>query len=92
MEEALTDSVKELTGTVEKITYRNESNSYTVAEVKSGREEITVVGTLPFLNEGDEADFFGEYTVHPSYGEQFKAEHFERKAPQNVGAPPAATA
>lgn len=86
MEEALTDSVKELTGTVEKITYRNESNSYTVAEVKSGREEITVVGTLPFLNEGDEAVFYGAYTVHQSYGPQFKAESFERKAPQNAAA------
>lgn len=86
MQEALTDSVKELTGTVEKITYRNESNSYTVAEVKSEKEEVTVVGTLPFLNEGDEAVFYGAYTVHPSYGPQFKAESFERRAPQNAAA------
>lgn len=86
MENALTEPVKELSGAVEKITYRNEGNSYTVAEVKVGKEQITVVGTLPFLNEGDEAVFYGEYTVHPSYGQQFKAESFERRVPQNAAA------
>ena len=86
MEEALTDSVKEIKGTVKRITYRNESNSYTVAEVLTDGKSQTVVGILPFLTEGDEAVFYGEYTVHPSYGEQFKAEGFERKAPQNSAA------
>ena len=86
MEEALTDSVKEIKGTVKRITYRNESNSYTVAEVLTDGKSQTVVGILPFLTEGDEAVFYGGYTVHPSYGEQFKAEGFERKAPQNSAA------
>ena len=86
MEEALTDSVKEIKGTVKRITYRNESNGYTVAEVLTDGKSQTVVGILPFLTEGDEAVFYGEYAVHPSYGEQFKAESFERKAPQNSAA------
>lgn len=86
MEESLTDSVNEIKGTVERITYRNESNSYTVAEVRIDSKSITVVGIMPFLAEGDEAVFCGEYTVHPSYGEQFKADRFERKAPQNSAA------
>ncbi len=75
-----------LTGTVEKITYRNQNNYYTVAVVRAGKEAVTVVGTLPFLNEGDAAEFVGVYTVHPSYGPQFKAESFERKAPENAAA------
>ena len=86
MEEALTDSLKEIKGTVERITYRNESNAYTVAEVRTEEKNLTVVGVMPFLTEGDEAVFYGEYTVHPSYGEQFKTEHFERKTPQNSAA------
>lgn len=86
MGEVLTDSVKEINGTVEKITYRNETSGYTVAEVRSGRESVTVVGSMPFLAEGDAAVFYGSYTVHPSYGEQFKAESFERKTPQNAAA------
>ncbi|MBQ7725658.1 MAG: ATP-dependent RecD-like DNA helicase [Clostridia bacterium] len=75
-----------LTGTVERITYRNPNNFYTVAVIKSGKESVTVVGTLPFLNEGDAAEFTGVYTMHPSYGEQFKAEHYERKTPENAAA------
>jgi len=69
-----------------KITFRNESNYYTVAILKSGTEEFTAVGTMPFLNEGDTAEFKGEFTVHATYGEQFKVESFERKAPQNKAA------
>ena len=71
---------------VVKITFRNESNYYTVAVLRSGTEEFTAVGTMPFLNEGDTAEFTGEFTVHATYGEQFKVESFERKAPQNKAA------
>lgn len=80
------ENTETVVGTVERITYKNEGNGYTVASVKSGKEEITVVGILPFLNEGDTAEFTGVYTVHPSYGRQFKAESFERRAPQNAAA------
>lgn len=86
MQDALADSLKEIKGTVEKITYRNEGNSYTVAEVITEGKSQTVVGIMPFLTEGDEAVFYGSYTVHPSYGEQFKAEHFERRTPRNSAA------
>ncbi len=75
-----------LTGTVERITYRNQNNYYTVASVRSGKETVTVVGTLPFLNEGEVAEFSGVFTVHPSYGSQFKAHSFERKTPENAAA------
>ena len=66
------------------ITYRNEVNYYTVAEVLFDKEKLTVVGILPFLNEGDTAEFYGTYIFHPTYGRQFKAESFERRAPQNI--------
>lgn len=71
---------------VVKITFRNESNYYTVAILKNGTEEFTAVGTLPFLNEGDTAEFTGEFIVHQTYGEQFKVESFERKPPKNAAA------
>lgn len=81
-----TDVLESITGTVEKITYRNETNCYTVAEVKSQKQNITVVGILPFLNEGDNAEFFGKFVVHSTYGQQFQASHFERKVPENAAA------
>ena len=75
-----------VTGTVQHITYKNEANGYTVAEVKIDKDNVTVVGMLPFLNEGDLAEFFGKYTIHPTYGRQFAANGFERKIPQNSAA------
>ena len=73
----------EINGTVQKITYQNSANGYTVASVKTKDEDITVVGILPFLCEGDTASFIGEYTLHPTYGQQFKTVEFKRIIPQN---------
>lgn len=75
-----------ITGTVVRITYKNEANGYTVAEVRVDKENITVVGLLPFLTEGDLAEFFGKFIVHSTYGRQFSATAFERKIPQNAAA------
>ena len=79
MAEALNAEVAEISGTVERITYKNQNNGYTVAEVKLPGESITVVGMLPFLTEGDCAVFYGSYTVHPTYGRQFKAENARKR-------------
>lgn len=81
-----TENLIQIEGTVERITYCNSANSYTVASVRQGSETVTVVGILPFLNEGDTAVFIGEYTVHPTYGQQFKAVGFDRIIPQNAAA------
>jgi exodeoxyribonuclease V alpha subunit len=80
------ENIESIKGTVQKITYRNEVNSYTVAEVKTENEILTVVGILPFLNEGDIAEFYGKFIVHSTYGQQFSATSFERKAPENAAA------
>ncbi|MBR2447394.1 MAG: hypothetical protein IKB29_00255 [Clostridia bacterium] len=71
---------------VEKITFRNESNYYTVAILNVDGEKITAVGTMPFLNEGDTAEFTGKMIFHQTYGEQLKVESFERKPPKNTTA------
>ena len=78
------DQKEELCGLVEKITYSNEINGYTVATVKSGKERVTVTGTLPFLSEGESVKLVGSFIVHPTYGRQFSAISFERTAPQNA--------
>ncbi len=86
MQESSADNSLVITGTIQRITFRNQSNGYTVAEVKTKSEKITVVGILPFLNEGETADFYGNYIVHPTYGSQFSATGFEKKAPENSAA------
>lgn len=72
----------QLEGKLIKIRYKNESNSYTVADFETiDNEDITVVGYLPFVNEGDELILIGEIIVHPDYGEQLKLDTFEKKMP-----------
>ncbi|MCQ2455544.1 MAG: ATP-dependent RecD-like DNA helicase [Clostridia bacterium] len=80
------ETEEKLEGIVEKITFTNEQNGYTVASVRCGNSRVTVVGILPFLSEGETAEFFGRFIIHPTYGEQFSATSFERKAPKTVGA------
>ena len=80
------DNTLSLKGTVHKISYRNEQNGYTVATVRAGRENVTVVGVMPFLSEGESASFNGEYVVHPAYGKQFSVSEYERKTPETAAA------
>ncbi len=65
-------------GTVTKITYRNENNAYTILTLSNGDEEITAVGTMPFINEGEYLNCTGKYVFHKTYGEQLKVDFFER--------------
>ena len=67
-----------LQGTVEEITFHNEANGYTVFELDNGREQITVVGEIPFISVGEILTLKGVFIVHPTYGPQFKAETIER--------------
>ena len=75
-----------ITGSVQKITYRNEINCYTVAEVKLQKEIITAVGIMPYVSEGDYVDLVGNFTVHQTYGQQFNVESFEKRTPENAAA------
>ncbi len=86
MEIANNGELKEIEGTIEKITYKNTQNGYTVCTLKSGREHITVVGTMPFISIGDSVKFTGDYSVHSIYGEQFNAKSYETVAPKTIAA------
>lgn len=86
MEIANTGDKREIGGIIEKITFKNQQNGYTVCTVKVGKEHITVVGTLPFISIGDNVKFTGRFIVHAVYGEQFLAEYYETVAPKTVAA------
>ena len=72
----------ELTGEVENIIYKNESNGYTIASMIIDNEELVVTGYLPFINKGDSLKIVGKFVIHPDYGEQFKVDTFEKVLPQ----------
>lgn len=80
------DDTTSIKGIIERITYKNDRNGYTVAVVRVGKENVTVVGTFPFLNEGESAEFLGRYIVHATYGRQFSAESVERTTPATAAA------
>ena len=73
-----------ITGTVEEIIYSNPDNGYTVCGIDSAEEGLfTATGYMPFLSEGESVALSGNWTTHPDYGEQFKAEYYETVMPSD---------
>ncbi len=67
-----------LTGSLQRITYQNSDNFYTVGriELKKTNDLITVVGHMAGVAEGEAIELFGNFVTHKKYGDQFKIESF----------------
>ncbi|MCS6836149.1 MAG: ATP-dependent RecD-like DNA helicase [Anaerolineae bacterium] len=72
-----------LVGTVERITFYNPENGYTVLrldaddaprEALSSEGLVTIVGTMPELAVGERVEFSGRWTDDPRYGRQLRAD------------------
>lgn len=72
-----------ISGYVEHIVYRNEENGYTVLNMVCEEEEITCVGIFDMIHEGECIEAEGEYSIHPTYGQQFKMSRFQAKVPED---------
>jgi exodeoxyribonuclease V alpha subunit len=85
---------EQLSGSVERVTYYNAENGYSVIRVKpdskadlpykygSGRHElVTVVGNLPEVNPGEWLKLTGKWQTHPQHGRQFQVEVCEQSLP-----------
>lgn len=77
----MTNELLIIEGTVEKIIYSNSANGYTVAEIATQSELLTVTGTMPYLSEGESVKLVGEWTSHPSFGRQFNVTTYEKTLP-----------
>lgn len=77
------NKLESIKGTVEEITFYNQDNGYTVMEILCDNEGITVVGNFSQLAVGSQIEATGEWTVHQSYGRQFKAETLTETLPQD---------
>ncbi len=75
-----------ITGTLERIIFCNEENAYCVAEISLPNEArpITILGTLPGVQCGETLKLNGEWTRHPTHGDQFKVGSFESRLPASV--------
>ncbi|MFI0896791.1 ATP-dependent RecD-like DNA helicase [Streptomyces sp. NPDC020983] len=76
-----------LEGVLERITYANEDNGYTVARVDTGRgagDLLTVVGALLGAQPGESLRMHGRWGSHPQYGKQFTVENYTTVLPATI--------
>ena len=88
-----------LSGSVERITYYNPENGYTVLRLRPENQKgihaipktslsfdglATVVGNLPEVSPGEFLQLQGQWTRHPNHGSQFKAEVCEQSLPATL--------
>ena len=73
-------------GVVERITYQNPENGYTVLKcaVKNYSDLVTVVGNLLDVNVGSVLLVDGNWKIDSKYGRQFLAESWEETMPATV--------
>ena len=76
----------DLQGQIERITYTNDENGFTIAKVKvyGRRDLVTVVGNLLAPTPGEILKMQGEWATHPKYGEQFQVVHYKSLVPASV--------
>ena len=71
-----------LRGNVEGVVYANKENAYGIFDFSTEEYEIvTIVGTLPYVVEGDALTVWGKWVNNPKYGRQFRVEEFEKIMP-----------
>jgi exodeoxyribonuclease V alpha subunit len=77
---------EKIQGQVERITYSNEDNGYSVIKVRmrGRRDLVTVVGNFVAVTPGEELRMEGSWGQHSQYGEQFKVERYETLTPATV--------
>src|SRR5512134_340608 len=88
-----------LTGSVERITFYNPENGYTVLRLRPEQQRgihalpksslsfdglATVVGNLPEVSPGEFLQLQGQWSRHPTHGSQFKAEVCEQTLPATL--------
>lgn len=76
----------ELQGQIERVTFCNEENGFTVAQLKvrGQRHLVTIIGYLISPKAGERLRLQGEWSLHPKYGEQFKFLEHETLFPATV--------
>ncbi|MFD5745802.1 ATP-dependent RecD-like DNA helicase [Streptomyces sp. NPDC127033] len=75
-----------LEAVLERITYANEENGYTVARVDTGRggDLLTVVGSLLGAQPGESLRMEGRWASHPQYGKQFMCDNYTTVLPATI--------
>jgi exodeoxyribonuclease V alpha subunit len=84
-------ALENLTGSIERITFYNSENGYSVVRLRPDRKAalpganregfVTVTGNLPELTPGEQVRLSGRWLNHPKHGLQFLVEVCEQRLP-----------
>ncbi len=71
-----------ISGPVDSVIFQSDDSGYTVCEIEceDGLPAV-LVGTMPYVAEGDTIIALGKWTVHSTYGKQFRVESYEKVLP-----------
>ncbi|MEI6262179.1 MAG: AAA family ATPase, partial [Deltaproteobacteria bacterium] len=84
-----TESLDRLSGIVERVTFHNAENGWSVLKVSPFNEPhklVTVIIHQAKVFAGSSMDFYGTWSYHQKHGEQFKAERVIEKKPSTSAA------
>ena len=75
-----------LEGHLDRITYYNDDNHYTIARLKPANtgNQVTIVGFMAGVSPGQTLKVSGSWETHRKYGQQFKIDSFEVTLPATV--------
>ncbi len=75
-----------LEGTVERITYQNDENGYSVLRFQPTGQKgiVTVIGELLSVSVGEGLALKGWWVTHPRYGRQFKIVEYKSLVPATI--------
>lgn len=75
-----------LEGHIERITFRNEEDHFTIArmKIKGRREMVTIMGHLFSITPGEGLRIEGHYEQHPKYGTQVRIDRYQSLIPATV--------
>mgnify|MGYP000938778103 FL=1 len=71
-------------GIVEVILFKSEETGYVVAKINVNNRPVTVVGTVPYLSEGQHVRITGEWKIHKQFGNQFSIVNLEEILPTTI--------
>lgn len=73
-----------LEGFVESIVFKSEETGYVVSKISVNNKQVTAVGTIPYIKEGQHVKLTGQWITHKQFGEQFSVSSFEEVIPTSI--------
>ncbi|MFI5343383.1 MAG: ATP-dependent RecD-like DNA helicase [Chlamydiales bacterium] len=78
--------MEQICGYIERITFHNTENGYTVAQLQQPKRSqlVCIVGSMPGIQPGETVRCYGQWKNHLIHGRQFEVDHFTVEAPADL--------